>query len=183
MPMMPPLTAPHRPTGVVIKAPRFYKFYTGPRLAELNAVKATAKLSSSGNFVFTGTNKGAINKAPAVYVWGIDRSGNLPAGPFQGRPKIKFDAVVVVSLDSSLTPAAKVIDLTSGATTTLSSSAVRIRGKTVTVTVPGSLLPSTGLPMSHYRFNYWPESGGPPASSSVASFAPELNTAMVGMSK
>jgi hypothetical protein len=184
MPPQPPaMPSPHKLTGVVIKMPRFYKFYAGPKWAELNAVKASAKLAPTGDFTFTGTNQGRINKAPAVFFWGIDRNGNLPPGPFQGRPKVKFDAVVVVSLDSSLTPMAKVTDLTTGLSTTLSADAVSIHGRTVTVRTPGSLLPSTGLAPSHYRFNYWPESGGTPGSSSVASFAPEFTTAMVGTSK
>ena len=51
------------------------------------------------------------------------------------------------------------------------------------MTVPSRLLPSTGLAMSQYRFNYWPEDGGPPISSSVASFAPEFTTAQVGSAR
>jgi hypothetical protein len=170
-------------SGIVKKAPHFYNVYTGPRLAELNAVKASAKLAANGSFTFTGTNAGAIMSGPAVYVWGIDRSGHLPPGPFTGRPNIKFDAVVVVALDSSLTPSGKVIDVSSGVTTALPAGSVAIRGRTITVTVAGNLLPSTGLSPSHYRFNYWPEDGGPPASSSVASFAPERTTAQVGVVK
>ena len=165
------------------KAPHFYQVYTGPKLAELNAVKATAKLAANGNFTFTGTNAGAIKTGPAVYVWGIDRSGHLSPGPFTGRPNIKFDAVVVVSLDSSLTATAKVIDESSGVTTDLPAGSASIHGRTIAVTVAGSLLPSTGLTPSHYRFNFWPEDGGPPASSSVASFAPERTTAQVGTVK
>ena len=91
----------HTPTGIVTKAPHFYQFYTGPKWAELNAVKASGELSPNGTFTFTGTNKGAIKKAPAVYVWGIDRNGNLPPGPFTDRPNVKFDALVIVSLNSA----------------------------------------------------------------------------------
>jgi hypothetical protein len=167
----------------VKKAPRFYQFYTGPKLAELNAVKASAELSANGTFIFTGTNAGTIKSGPAVYVWGIDRSGNLSPGPFTGRPNVKFDAVVVVSLDSALAATAKVIDFSSGVTTVLPAGSVSIRGRKIAVTVAGNLLPSTGLAPSHYRFNYWPEDGGPPASSSVASFAPERATAQVGTLK
>jgi hypothetical protein len=173
----------HQTLGVVTKTPHFYEFYTGPKRAELNAVKASAELSSSGNFILTGTNQGRINKTPAVYVWGLDRNGNLPAGPFQGRPNVKFDAVVEVSLTSSLTPTVTVMDLAAGTSTPLPSSSASIQGRTVSVTVPASLLPSTGLSPSQYRFNYWPEDGGPPTSSSVASFAPEPTTAQVGMTK
>ncbi len=166
-------------SGVVEKSPSFYASYTGPKWAELNAVKASAKLLTNGDFRFTGTNQGRITMAPAVYVWGLDRNGNLPAGPFAGRPNIRFDAVVIVRLDSSLTPTAQVVNLVSGAATDLPAGSAHIKGRTVTVRVPGSLLPSTGLAPSQFRFNYWPEDGGPPVSSSVASFAPEFTTAQV----
>ena len=58
--------AQHKPTGIVTKAPHFYQFYTGPKWAELNAVRAGAELSPNGNFTFTGTNQGASKKGPAV---------------------------------------------------------------------------------------------------------------------
>jgi hypothetical protein len=171
---------PPRASGIVTKSPRFYQAYTGPRLQELNAVRASGELSSNGSFTFTGTNRGRITESPAVYVWGIDRSGNLPAGPFKNRPNIKFDAVVVVTVDASLTPSAKLVDVANGTTTSLPAGSSSIQGKTVSVTVPEALLPSTGLAPSQYRFNYWPEDGGPPTSPSVASFAPESTTARVG---
>ena len=66
-------------------------------------------------------------------------------------------------------PTAKVVDLASGVTTNLPAGSARIKGRTVSVVVPSRLLPSTGLSPSQYRFNYWPEDGGPPVSSSVAS--------------
>jgi hypothetical protein len=53
----------------------------------------------------------------------------------------------------------------------------------VKVTVAVSALPSTGLAPSQYGFNFWPEDGGPPISSSVASFLPESTNAQVGTSK
>jgi hypothetical protein len=169
------------PSGVVAKAPHFYQSYTGPRWAELNAVRATGKLSADGaSFTFTGTNQGRINRAPAVYVWGIDRGPDPPASPFAGRPNIRFDAVVVVSLDSSLRPTALVEDLATGTKSPLPAGSATVAGRTVSVTLPATLLPSTGLAPSQYRFNYWPEDGGPPVSSSVASFAPETSTAQVG---
>jgi hypothetical protein len=170
-------------SGIVTKSPHFYQFYTGPRLAELNAVRASAQLSADGStFALTGTNQGRITRAPATYVWGFDRSGNLPPGPFENRPNISFDAVVVVSLNTSLTPTATVMDLASGTTTTLPAGSASISGRTVSVSVPSALLPSTGLAPSQYRFNFWPEDGiTPPTSSVVASFIPESNNVQVGM--
>jgi hypothetical protein len=167
-------------SGIVTKSPHFYPSYKGPRLSELNAVKASGELSPDGNFTFTGTNQGKITRAPAVYVWGIDRSGNLPAGTFTNRPNIKFDAVVVVTLESAHSASAKVVDIANGTSTELPAGSASIKGSMVSVTVPGSLLPSTGLAPSQYRFNYWPEDGQAPSSSSVASFAPETNTVRVG---
>jgi hypothetical protein len=119
-------------------------------------------------------------RSPTVFVWGIDRSLNPPASPFANRPNIKFDAVVVVSLDANLSPTALVKDLARGTTTPLPAGSASIQGRSVSVTVPASLLPSTGLAPSQYRFNYWPEDGGPPVSASVASVAPENTTAQVG---
>ena len=52
---------------------------------------------------------------------------------------------MIVRLDSSLTPTAQVVDLVSGAATDLPAGSAHIKGRTVTVQVPGSLLPSTGL--------------------------------------
>ena len=141
---VPEANANRRASGVVRKAPHFYEAYTGPKLAELNAVGATAKLMRNGNFVFTGTNQGKINQAPAVYVWGIDRSGSLGPGPFTNRPNIRFDAVVVVTLDTSHHLSAKVVDLASGTPTDLPAGAARIRGKTVSVTVPSRPAPLDG---------------------------------------
>jgi hypothetical protein len=176
-----PAPHPRLPSGIVTKAPHFYQFYTGPKLAELNAVRATGKLSpDESTFTFTGTNQGRITRSPAVYVWGIDRSPTPPPSPFENRPNVQFDAVVVVSVDASHTPTAFVQDLASGVQTPLSIGSSSISGRTVSVTVPASLLPSTGLAPLQYRFNYWPEDGGPPESSSVASFAPETTTAQVG---
>ena len=157
------------PTGIVKKAPHFYQFYTGPRLAELDAVKASTERSPNGNFTFTGTNVGKIKTGSVAYVWGIDRNGNLPPGFFTDRPNIKFDAVVVVSLDSSLRATASVIDIANGTTTALPAGSVSMHGKTVKVTVPGSLLPSTGLPPSQFRFNFWPQDGGRTLPTSPAS--------------
>jgi hypothetical protein len=170
-------------SGVVTKSPHFYSYYAGPKRPELNAVKASARLLVNGDFTFTGTNQGPIAEGPAVYVWGLDRNGNLPTGPFAGRPNIKFDALTIVQLDALLTPTAQVVDLVSGITTELPAGSARISGRKVTVTVSGSLLPSTGLEPVQFRFNYWPEDGGPPVSSSVASFAPEFTSAPVGMSR
>jgi hypothetical protein len=178
---VPDARKPKGPTGMVTKRAKFYELYSGPKLKELNATKASVKLSRDGStFTFTGTVQGKINSDVAVFVWGIDRSGSLGTGPFPNRPNVRFDSVVAVKLDASLTPTARVIDFTTGSVTILPAGSARIKGKTETVTVSASLLPSTGLAPSAYRFNFWPDYLN---EQGVASFLPETGDAQVGRSK
>jgi hypothetical protein len=183
--LLPPIVAPgpiSPPShiGIVTKAPHFYEDYIGPKLAQLNAIAAAGELLPNGNFEFAGVNQGVINpNVRATYVWGIDRSGQLPTGPFPGRPNIRFDALVVVKIVPGQTPTASVLDLKSGTTTALPERSIFIGGNVVAVNVPGSLLPSTGLKPADYKFNYWPEDGLP-GSNNIASFAPEFEDAQVG---
>src|SRR5205807_9219317 len=132
--------------GIVTKAPHFYEHYVGPRLAQLNAVAAAGERLPNGDFEFVGVNQGAIDpKVPATYVFGIDRNGKLAVGPFPDRPDIRFDALVVVSVQPGRAPTASVIDLTTHKSTSLPKGSVLVRGQVVSVNVPGRLLPSTGL--------------------------------------
>ena len=168
--------------GIVIKAPNFYEHYVGPKLAELNAVAAIGKRLPNGNFQFGGVNEGTIDpNVPAQFVFGIDRSGKLPVGPFPDRPDIRFDALVVVTIQPGQATTASVIDLANNTTTSLPQSSFLIRGQTVSVQIPGSLLPTTGLDPSLFRFDYWTTDGGP-VPTHIASFAPEFNDAQVGTS-
>jgi hypothetical protein len=166
--------------GSVVKRPTFYEDYVGPRLAQLNAVKATGELLRNGSFRFVGVNQGAINpNVAATYVFGIDRSGDLPTGPFPGRPDIRFDATVVTKIVPGKSPTVTVTDLANKTSTTVQGPALHISGKTIEVTIPGSLLPSTGLAPSQFRFDYWP-ADGLPGSTNIASFAPEFHDIRVG---
>ncbi len=160
---------------------RFYEDYVGPKLAQLDAVAASGQLLPDGNFRFLGVNQGIINpNVPATYVFGVDRSGHLPTGPFPDRPDIRFDATVVVKIVPGQSPTVTVTDLASKTSTTLPSSALRISGRDVEVVVPGSLLPSTGLAPSQYQYDFWPEDGLA-GSTNIASFAPEFHDIRVGV--
>jgi uncharacterized protein (TIGR03118 family) len=170
-----------RQVGVVTKAPHFFENYAGPKLAQLNAVAASGRRLPDGSFRFVGVNQGSINPGvAATYVFGIDRSGTLPAGPFAGRPDIRFDALVVVSIKPGGKTTASVIDLANHKTTNLPRGAFAVVGREVVVRVPGRHLPSTGLATSQYRFNYWPEDPDPALNEQIASFAPEFNDVQVG---
>jgi hypothetical protein len=46
--------------GTVVKTPTFYEDYVGPRIAQLDVVKATGTLGRNGSFRFLGVNQGVI---------------------------------------------------------------------------------------------------------------------------
>jgi uncharacterized protein (TIGR03118 family) len=168
--------------GIVKKIPHFYEDYKGPKLAQLNSVAAAGELKPDGSFEFIGVNQGALDpKVAATYVFGIDRNGKLPTGPFNKRPDIRFDALIEVSVKPGQATTASVIDLAKHTTTSLPQGSFSAEGRVIAVTVPGSLLPSTGLPPSQFRFNYWPENPDPALKEQIASFTPEFNDAQVGV--
>lgn len=180
--------------GVVRKTPMFYEFYNGPQTADLNAVSGSARLIGN-RLVLTGSVAGTIVKRPrsftqqASYVFGIDRGSPQAIAPFEGRPGVMFDAVVVAKVEMAGV-SASVVDLTTGSTTPLSARSVKIAGKTVSITLNARLLPTPpgGLPLSEGSFNFWPESDLPsylqPASGSpVASFLPESSDAPIASTR
>jgi hypothetical protein len=166
--------------GTVVQTPQFYEDYTGPQLAQLDVVKATGRLLRDGNFLFIGVNKGAIDpNVTATYVIGVDRNGNLPTGPFPDRPNIRFDATVAIKIVPGQASTVTVTDLATKRTTTVQDTALRISGRRIEVVIPGSLLPSTGLAPSQFRYDYWPEDGLA-GSTNIASFAPDFHDIQVG---
>jgi hypothetical protein len=166
--------------GTVTETPRFYEDYVGPRLAQLDVVKASGTLLRNGSFRFLGVTKGVINpNVLATYVIGVDRNGHLPTGTFPDRPNIRFDAKVVIKIVPGQSPTVTVMDMAKNTNTTVQDPALEITGRKVQVTIAGSLLPSTGLSPSHYRYNFWPEDGLA-GSTHIASFAPNFRDIRVG---
>ena len=93
-------------------------------------MKATGQLLRNGNFSFLGVNQGAINpNVRATYVFGVDRSGNLPTGPFPGRPDIRFDATVVIKIVPGQAPTVTVTDLAKKTSTTVQNPRCRSRAR------------------------------------------------------
>ena len=169
--------------GTVVQRPRFYEDYVGPRLAQLDVVKATGELLRDGSFRFVGVNQGVIDpNVRATYVIGVDRSGHLPTGPFPDRPDIRFDATVVIKIVPGQSPTVTVTDLANKTSTTVQDSNLQISGKKIEVVIAGSLLPSTGLAPSRFRYDFWPEDGLP-GSTNIASFAPEFHDIRVGVER
>ena len=90
-------------------------------------------------------------KVQVTYVFGIDRNGKLPAGPFPGRPDIRFDALVLVTLTPDKAPTASLTDLTTNTSTSLPSGSVLVRGQVLAVNVPVEKLRSMlGLTSVNY---------------------------------
>jgi hypothetical protein len=185
MAVQPGPAAPHavaRP-GLAAKAPQFYEFFTGRRDPGLNARMATAR-AGRGVLNLAGVMRGAIDTHPATpdgssfYVFGVDRGTTAVTAPFPGRPNVKFDAVVAVSVQpSGIT--ASVTDLAHPGgplVTTLDPSAARVRGDRVQVSVPlGLLTADAALPVRGWGINLWPRTALPPKGDfhTVASFVPE----------
>jgi len=169
------------PIGVVRKAPHFYEFYTGPKRDSLNVVAASARLFPRGAIVLAGATNGEfISVPPAIYVFGIDRNGSLPPGPFPGKPNIRFDALVVVTLKPPpAPPTAVVMYLNTGKSVTLPQDAITFKSRQVLVQLTAKLLPSTGLPVSHYLVNFWARSA-PGKPNRIASFVPESSMFQIG---
>jgi hypothetical protein len=187
----------------------FYPFYTGPKRPELNGVQATAKitgnLNNDGNLILSGTVAGPIIQRPrnaaqeAVYTFAIDRGGASEDGPFPGRPRIRFDTVVVAAIrQSGISAYYQLSDPSTNQpgslpqpTTTpatlgnriqrLSSSNVSIQGNTITITVPllsstgSNLLTSSGKAIDQWNVNFFTRNPRQkPDFRSVASLTPEF---------
>jgi len=151
----------------------FYKDYTGPQRPAIDAVAAGGALvAATQTIVLDAKMAGPVAAgAPNYYVWGIDRGGAANA-PFPDESAVSFNAVVVVTADAA-GALSGVVNLLAGVPAQ-PVTAVLTAPDTIEVTVPVSLLPSTGLAASAYRWNLWPRSAvGGSATAQIASFIPE----------
>jgi hypothetical protein len=98
--------------------------------------------------------------------------------PFPGRPDIRFDSAVVLTMKPGRPTSATVNDLANHTSMTLSATSFVAESHVVAVVVPGTDRPSTGLKPSEFWFNFWPEDGSP-GSSHIASFALEFDDPQV----
>ena len=81
-----------------------------------------------------GDPKGALNpQVAATYVFGIDRNGKLPTGPFNQRPDIRFDTLIEVSVKPGQATTASVIDLAKHTTVSLPQGSFSAEGRVIAV--------------------------------------------------
>ncbi len=167
--------------GQVAKLPLFAAGYTGPRQPDLDVLGAKARFFRGRGFVFTGYVLGAINTSQqSFYVFGVNRGGASPPGPFPDRPMIDFDAEIIVATNPNGFEGEVVRFNAQGqATSTLGllNNEVVFSGNKVEVFVPGAYLPSTSppgtaKPQNHYSYAFWAGTS-PTDPKGIAGFAPE----------
>jgi hypothetical protein len=165
------------PFAFTAPAGAFYKDYTGPKRPAVDAIGADgAFVTATQTIALRAQMAGPVfDGGPNYYVWGFDRGGAAAGtAPFPDEPAVKFNAVLLVTADpangGTLTG---VVNLLNGAPAqpvpvTLSAP------DTLQVSVPASMLPSTGFTADKYTWNLWPRSGlgGTPAAQ-IGSFIPD----------
>jgi hypothetical protein len=189
------INEPLSSNGLAIKkGPHFYPLYTGPQRPDLNGIQATG-YTSAGNLILNGWVDGPIQAHPqttadgAIYTFVIDRGGSSKFGPFPGRPHIRFDTVVQISVTPSGVSASLALNnpqtnQPGAPAKALPSSSVSIDGNHVQISVPLSKLPSTGYATNQWNVNFYTRNPAQPANfHSIASFTPEYTEFQVFESK
>jgi hypothetical protein len=182
----PPMTVARRVAGVDSLS-GVNDLYQGPKRPDLHAQGAIGRFYHRHGFVFTGQTVGVINRSPSsFYVFGVNRGGAFPPGPFPGRPSIIFDAEIIVA--TSPDGVSGTIELLNSqgqttSSTSLASNAVKFFRNHVMVTVGAGLLPATSpsgtaRPFEHYSFAFW-AGISPSIPKGIASFAPRSSNAGV----
>jgi hypothetical protein len=164
------------------------ELYRGPERPDLHAQGALGRLFYRRGFVFTGLTVGVINPShSSFYVFGVNRGGASPPGPFPGRPSIFFDAEIIVA--TSPDGVTGTIDLLNSqgqttSSTSLANNAVKFFRNHVVVIFGAGLLPATSppgtaRPFEDYSFAFW-AGISPSIPKGIASFAPPFANTGVG---
>lgn len=170
--------------GYAVKIPRFYAWYYGPKIAELNGASMMAILAPGGqNLLLSGEMAGQLPATTSAgtadyYVWGINRGAGTSPG-FPGRAHIKFDALVAVAITPTGVGGA-IVDLKTGKSTPLPNSSIIVKADTIHVVAPMSALPSTGFAPGQYQVNFFTSNAATGATfKNIASFTPEFKSVTV----
>ena len=154
---------------------QFYRDYTGPQRPALNAIGADGGFVAAANRIVLDAQMAGpvLNGGPNFYVWGFDRGGATNA-PFPDEPRVKFNAVVVVTADPASGTPTGIVNLLNGSPAVPVTSVVLLAPDIIEVTLDASLLPSTGSAPAQYVWNLWPRSAvGGAATAQIASFIPD----------
>jgi hypothetical protein len=158
----------------------FLPTYTGLRNGDVDVLTAFAGYNpGTDTFSFSGTFAAAVGTTPgAFYVWGLDRGAGterfLAGSPSVGQG-VKFDAVVFLRPNGT----ARVTTFAGsvGTGVEIGAGTATISGNTISGSIAGSLLPSTGLAKSDYTWNLWPRTGT--TNNTISDFAPDATNAPI----
>ena len=160
--------------GIADAAGDFLPTYTGPQNGDVDVVGAFVGYNpGSDTFSFSGSFAGAVGTtAGAFYVWGLDR-GTGTERFVTGSPSVgvgvKFDAVVFLRPDGTarVTTFAGAV----GTGVEIGAGTATIAGNTISGSISGALLGSTGFAKSDYTWNLWPRIGA--TNNTISDFAPD----------
>lgn len=141
----------------------FLPSFTGTASPDLDVTSFSVSLDPSNTtFTLGAVLAGDVNTSlPGFYVIGVDtgHGANAPFGNI-GEPNVVFDQVIVVQKNGTAM-------LGGNSLTTL------LSGNEFIVSVPVSLLPSTGFAAQNYGFNIWPRFGSTvTGNGQISDFAP-----------
>jgi PEP-CTERM motif len=141
----------------------FLPSFVGTASPDLDVTSFSVSLNAAATtFSLGAVLAGDIDTSlPGFYVIGVDTGTgvNAPFGSI-GEPNVKFNQVIVVQKSGTAT-------LGANSLTTL------LSGNQFIVSVPVSLLPSTGATAANYGFNIWPRFGATvTGNSQISDFAP-----------
>lgn len=155
----------------------FIPAFTGAHSGDIDVVASSVTFDGS-IFHFNATMNGAIGTLPtSIYVLGINRgkaTSSFAAAPVN-LPGVVFDTVITMTGAGVLGGR----DLITATPLTLPASAAHVSGKSFTLDIPLSFLPSAGFTPFQYGFNLWPRDTSvvaSPTQTPISDFAPDNST-------
>lgn len=159
--------ASHALVGITDTQGDFLATFAGSSAStDLDVLSATVTYNGGTDlFTLTATLDGNIGStATGLYVWGVNRGAGTAGFAGIGITGVRFDRVILLRPDGTGSVAG------AGA---LPLGSVTISGKTITATVSGSLLPSTGFANKiDYTWNLWPRDTAFAGTAAISDFAP-----------
>ncbi len=159
--------ASHALDGITDTRGDFLATFAGSTASTDLDVLSASVFYNPGLDVFTLTAKmdGNIGStATGLYVWGVNRGAGTAGFAANGITGVRFDRVIILRPDGTGTI---------GGVGALPTGSVSISGATITATVSGSFLASTGFNKLDYTWNLWPRDGAFTGFAAISDFAPD----------
>jgi hypothetical protein len=167
--------APALATTALDPAGDFLGSYTGVRNPGLDVLSIGVNFNGT-NFLLNSVLAGAPFTGGS-YVWGVDRGGGTArfVGANPGLDRVLFDTVIVVTFNGGAWGG--IVNLLNGsAPTALAAGSVFVDANSMSILVPGALLPTTGSALDRYGFNLWPRDRLVGGFAGISDFAPNNGT-------